>query len=56
MIQFVKFRHLKTGVTRVMFKHHPGGWKSTTGVVASESDWCAMGWVMEDKAAQENEI
>lgn len=55
MLQFVRFKHLQTGVTRIMFMHNPNGWRSHTGVVMSEEDWEAIGWVMVGKEQEHNE-
>jgi len=48
-LQFVRFKHQVSGNTKVLFKD-PNGWRSNTGVIMSEYDWMAIGWIMEDKA------
>lgn len=50
-LQFVRFKHTVSGNIKILFKA-PNGWKSTTGVVMSEDDWRATGWIMENKVVE----
>lgn len=52
-VEIYSFQALANWRYQVMFQH-PDGWQSTTGVVGSESDWRAIGWVMEDKSQKHN--